>query len=65
MLKKGKAMAVAKEILSEKYTDEEKAAAIYVVMNMATHNCISKADFLEIIKYLWHQLYEYVESDEE
>ena len=58
-------MAVAKEILSEKYTDEEKAAAIYVVMNMATLNCISKADFLAIIKWLWHQLYEYVESDEE
>lgn len=65
MQKKGKSMAIVKEILSDRYTDEEKAAAIYVVMNMATHNCISKAEFLDVIKWLWHQLYEYVESDKE
>ena len=51
------------ETLAE-FTDEEKAEAIYLVMNMATHNFITKADFLNVIKWLWNRFYEYVEVEE-
>ncbi len=40
----GKAMAIFMQIDSDKFTDEEKAEAIYVVMKMPTHrllHCIS------------------------
>lgn len=64
MMKTGKAMAVVKDISSDKFTDDEKAEAIYLVMNMATHNSITKTDFLNVIKWFWHKFYEYVEVDE-
>lgn len=60
-----KAIAIVKDISSDKFTDEEKAEAIYLVMNMATHNCVTKTDFLNVIKWLWDRSYEYVEVEEE
>lgn len=60
-----KAIAIVKDISSDKFTDEEKGVAIYLVMNMATHNFITKTDFLNVIKWLWNRLYEYVEVEEE
>lgn len=60
-----RAIAVVKDISSDKFTDEEKAEAIYLVMNMATHNYLTKADLLNVIKWLWNRFYEYVEVEEE
>ena len=65
MKKLAKAIAIVKDISSDKFTDEEKAEAIYLVMNMATHNFVTKADFLNVIKWLWNRFYEYVEADSE
>ena len=59
-----KAIVVVKIISSDKFTDEEKAEAIYLVMNMATYNLVTKADFLYVIKWLWNRFYEYVEVEE-
>jgi hypothetical protein len=64
MMNKGTAMGVVKDITSDRFTDEEKAEAIYLVMNMATHNFVTKADFLNVIKWLWNRFYEYVEVEE-
>ncbi len=62
MRKKGKAMAIVKDITSDRFTDEEKAEAIYLVMNMATHMSITKDELINAIKWLWHIAYEYVEE---
>lgn len=34
------------------YTDEEKLTAIKRVVDMETHNSITKADMLDVIKFL-------------
>lgn len=41
------------QINSKKYTDAEKRMAILEVLQMPTHNSISKAAMLEVIGYLW------------
>lgn len=42
------AMAICHEINSDKYSDEDKAFAVYQVMNMTTHMSVTK----EKMKYL-------------
>ena len=53
----GKAMAIFLQIENEEYSDEEKTIAIYLVMNMTTHNSIKKEDMLKALKWLWHSAY--------
>lgn len=60
----GKAMAIFMQIDSDKFTDEEKAEAIYVVMKMPTHMSITKDTMLSVIKWLWNRSYEFVEEKE-
>lgn len=64
-MNKGKAMAICLQINSEEFTDEEKAEAIYLVMNMPTHMSITKDNMIEVIKWLWNQNYEWVKEGEE
>ena len=59
MMKHGKAMAIVKQIESDKYTDFEKAHAIYLVMNMPTHMSITKDELINAIKWLWHHSWEF------
>lgn len=40
-------------------------SAIKNLLDMPTHNSISKKDMLSIIKFLWHQIYEYEEEPNE
>ena len=61
-MKHGKAMAIVKNINSAEYTDTEKAEAIYLVMNMATHMSITKDELINAIKWLWHYSWEYQEE---
>ena len=62
-MSKGKAMDIFLQINSEKFTNEEKAEAIYHVMNMATHMSITKDNMIEVIKWLWNQQYEWIENE--
>ena len=39
----GKARAIFDQIDSDKYTEDEKAVAIYIVMAMETKNSVTKA----------------------
>lgn len=61
----GKAIAIFLQIDSNKFSDEEKAEAIFLVMNMATHNSIKKDNMLAALKWLWHQKYEWIEEDKQ
>ena len=54
----GTAMAIFLQIDSEKYSDIEKALAIYKVMNAPSHMAIKKDDMLKAIRWLWNKLYE-------
>lgn len=61
----GKAMAICQEINSDRFTDEQKATAIYLVMNMPTHNSFTKEKMLEVIKWLWHYIFQWNEREQE
>lgn len=49
----GKAMAIFRQIESDLYSDNEKREAIYQVMNMPTHNSVTKAMCFAAIRYLF------------
>ena len=59
MMNIGKAVAIFTQIDSEDFTDEQKAAAIYLVMNMPTHNSITKKHILKALIWLWHFTFEW------
>ena len=60
----GKARTVFENINSDKYSDILKAMAIYRVMHMETHNAVTKASMLEVIRWLWDRQFELVEGEE-
>lgn len=53
----GTACAIFKQLDSDKYTYQEKERAIYIVINMETHNGITKCDLLKALKYMWNEIY--------
>lgn len=61
----GLALAMFCNLDREDLSDEEKALAIYTVMNMETHNSVRKSDMLKAIKWLWHRQYEITEGGEQ
>ena len=63
MMNAGKAFAIVKNLENASFTDEEKAEAIYLVMNAPTHNSITKVDMLTAIKWLWHKHYYFDEEE--
>lgn len=61
----GKMYTIFTEINRSDFTDEEKARAIHEVMNLPTHNGITKTEMVEVIKYLWHKKYYFEEASHE
>ncbi len=47
-----KAYAIFYDIENPEIPDEEKGAAIWKVVNMETHNSVTKAAMLKVIRYL-------------
>lgn len=60
----GMSVAIFGNINSNDYSDEEKALAIYEVLNMPTHMSIRKDNMLSVIKWLWDRNYEMVGDSE-
>lgn len=60
----GKAVRIFHEINSSDYSLEEKGNAILQIVTMPTHNSITKAAMLEVIKFLLNELFEVVEDEE-
>ena len=58
----GCAIAIVKDIRNENVTDDDKALAIYQVMNMPTLMSVSKAELIIAIQWLWHQAYSFEEE---
>ena len=51
----GKATSIFKNITSEEFSGTEKIQAIREVLNMPTHNGISKEQILFVLDWLWNQ----------
>ena len=54
----GLACTIFKDIMRSGLTDEDRGMAIKTVMEMETHNSITKQDMLEVIRYLWNMVFE-------
>ena len=60
----GKARAIFDNIENASESIEEKGAAIYIVMNMETHNSVTKDSLLKVIRWLWDRAFELEQEDE-
>lgn len=58
----GKSCAIFMDIDNDKYTVEEKGAAILAVVNMATHNGVTKDAMLCVIRFLLPLAYDMPEG---
>lgn len=54
----GKAKAIFDNINSNQYTIEEKGMAIDTVINMETHNSVTKTQMLYVLRWLWNIVFE-------
>ena len=54
----GKAIAIMEQIDSDRYSDEEKALAIYKILSMETINGVTKETLRKGLKWLWNRCFE-------
>ena len=64
-MNKGRALAIFDNIENASESIEEKGAAILIVMNMETHNSVTKASMLKVIRWLWDRTFEIKQEGEE
>lgn len=60
----GQARAIFDNIEKAPESVEEKGMAIFLVMNMETHNSVTKYSMLKVIRWLWNHYFEFVEVKE-
>lgn len=54
----GRVMEILNDINSPDYSPEEKGEAIRHVLDLATHNGITKKQLVEWCDWLWHMVFE-------
>ena len=59
----GKATAIFNDIMRPGLTDIERGEAIKTVLNMETHNSVTKAAMLQVIRFLWSMVYEEISGE--
>ena len=55
------AYKIMDNIDSEEYTEDEKAMAIRVILDMETHNGVTKPVLLYAMNWLWNEHYELID----
>ena len=60
-MKIGQAYKILDNIDSDEYAVDEKALAIRIILDMATHNGVSKAVLLKALNWLWNEHYELID----
>ena len=60
-MKSGQAYKILDNIDSDEYTEDEKAMAIKVILDMETHNGVTKAVLLKAMNWLWNEHYELID----
>lgn len=58
---RSKAFVIFDDINNDDFTDQEKAVAVNIVMNMVTHNGTTKESMVAVIKWLWNHAWEFEE----
>lgn len=61
---KGTAVAIFKNLFDSRYSVAEKGAAIRTVIDMETHNSITKCQMLKAMNWMWEQIFELEQEDE-
>lgn len=64
-MKIGQAVVIFENIDRDEFTDEEKAIAIHMVMEMPTHNSIPKRVIIKALQWLWHYIWEWDDDNKE
>ena len=59
----GRARAIFDNIDNATETVEEKGLAIRMVLDMETHNSVTKASLLKVLDWLWNQHFELREDE--
>lgn len=59
-MKFGQAYKILDNINSDEYAIYEKVLAIRVILDMATHNGVTKAVLLKALNWLWNEHYELI-----
>ena len=60
----GRARAIFDNIWNATESVEEKALAIRMVLDMETHNSVTKASMLNVMDWLWNQIFELQEDEQ-
>ena len=60
----GTAIKIFNNIFDDAYTIEEKVLAIRKVIDMETHNSISKSKMLVAMNWMWEQIFELKQENE-
>ena len=55
----GEAWEIFNNIDSDKFTVEQKGLAIKMVLDMETHNSVTKAMFVKALRWLWNEHFEW------
>ncbi len=58
----GIAYRIFHDIENPNVSTEEKGAAILKIIDMETHNSVTKAAMLKVIRWLWNQVFELTEE---
>ena len=54
----GTARAIFENLFDSKYSIEEKGTAIRTVIDIETHNSITKIQMLKAMNWMWEQIFE-------
>ena len=58
-MKPVKAWIILKNIDSDEYTVEEKGFAIKLILDIETHNSVTKAMLINALRWLWNEHFEW------
>jgi hypothetical protein len=61
----GEACVIFHDIDSDKYTVEQKGLAIKIILDMETHNSVTKAMLMKALKWLWNEHFEWKVEEHE
>lgn len=59
----GRAKAIFDNIENATESMEEKGLAIRTVLDMETHNSVTKAQILKVMDWMWNQIFEWEQED--
>lgn len=56
---KAEATDIFRDLSSDRYSENEKAVAIYEVVTALNHSRVTKQELIDALNWLWHQHYKW------